>query len=118
MQLELLTGPLTAAAQIERNHIREKTLQGEVTAAEKGIHGGRPKVIDDDSLLFARAHQDAVRNRQQPTRMALATGPADRSVGDGWTASSPVGIFSGSRPTCPKPEPAQPSPPKGTPQAR
>jgi len=53
MQLELLTGPLTgiydpngmgamffavvaAAAQIERNYIREKTLEGQVTAAVEG----------------------------------------------------------------------------------
>ncbi|MFG2120997.1 recombinase family protein [Streptomyces sp. NPDC048710] len=71
VQLELLTGPLSgiydpngmgamffavlAAAQIERNYIREKTLEGQVTAAAKGNHGGRPKVIDDDMLTFARA---------------------------------------------------------------
>ncbi|WP_381562705.1 recombinase family protein [Streptomyces eurythermus] len=46
---------LAAAAQIERNYIREKTLEGQQAAAAKGNHGGRPKVIDDDSLLFARA---------------------------------------------------------------
>jgi DNA invertase Pin-like site-specific DNA recombinase len=75
VQLELLTGPLSgiydpngmgamffavlaAAAQIERNYIREKTLEGQVTAAAKGNHGGRPKVIDEDMLLFARALKD------------------------------------------------------------
>ncbi len=75
VQLELLTGPLSgiydpggmgamffavlaAAAQIERNYIREKTLEGQVSAAAKGNHGGRPKVIDEDSLLFARALKD------------------------------------------------------------
>nr|WP_234327949.1 recombinase family protein [Streptomyces sp. NRRL F-2664] len=75
VQLELLTGPLNgiydpngmgamffavlaAAAQIERNYIREKTLEGQVAAAAKGNHGGRPKVIDDDMLLFARALKD------------------------------------------------------------
>ena len=75
VQLELLTGPLSgiydpggmgamffavlaAAAQIERNYIREKTLEGQVTAAAKGNHGGRPKVIDDDMLTFARALKD------------------------------------------------------------
>ncbi|MGW3028855.1 hypothetical protein [Streptomyces sp. NPDC001221] len=47
-----------AAAQIERNYIREKTLEGQVTAAAKGNHGGRPKVIDDDMLVFARALKD------------------------------------------------------------
>jgi hypothetical protein len=49
---------LAAAAQIERNYIREKTLEGQVTAAVKGNHGGRPRVIDDDMLLFARALKD------------------------------------------------------------
>ncbi|MFE0358855.1 recombinase family protein [Streptomyces nigra] len=75
VQLELLTGPLTgihdpngmgamffavlaAAAQIERNYIREKTLEGQVVAASKGNHGGRPKVIDDDSLLLGLALKD------------------------------------------------------------
>ncbi|MGP3637131.1 recombinase family protein [Streptomyces sp. 24-1644] len=71
--LELLTGPLTGihdpngmgamffavlavAGQIERDYIREKTLEGQVTAAAKGNHGGRPKVID--MLTFAVALKD------------------------------------------------------------
>ncbi|WP_327581632.1 recombinase family protein [Nonomuraea sp. NBC_00507] len=75
IQLELLTGPLTGvydpsgmgsmlfvvlavAAQLDRNYIREKTLEGQMAAAAKGNHGGRPKVIDDDMLLFARALKD------------------------------------------------------------
>ena len=58
VQLKLLTGPLTgiydpngmgamffavlaAAAQIDRNYTREKTLEGQVTAAAKGNHGAR-----------------------------------------------------------------------------
>ncbi|MER6257685.1 recombinase family protein [Streptomyces sp. NPDC001584] len=74
VQIELLTGPLTgiydphgtgamlfavlaASAQIDRNYIREKTLEGQqaAAAAAKGNHGGRPKVIDDDMLTFAIA---------------------------------------------------------------
>ncbi|SFH19010.1 recombinase family protein [Streptomyces mirabilis] len=76
IQLELLTGPLTGvydpngmggamffavlavAGQIERNYIREKTLEGQVIAASKGNHGGRPKAIDDDMLTFAVALKD------------------------------------------------------------
>jgi DNA invertase Pin-like site-specific DNA recombinase len=75
IQLELLTGPLTGiydpngmgsmlfavlavAAQLDRDYIREKTLEGQRTAAAKGNHGGRPKVIDDDMLLFAQALKD------------------------------------------------------------
>ena len=49
---------LAVAGQIERNYIREKTLEGQVMAAAKGNHGGRPKVIDDDSLTFALALKD------------------------------------------------------------
>ncbi|MFJ4526114.1 recombinase family protein [Streptomyces sp. NPDC088810] len=68
IQLELLTGiydpngmgamffaVLAVTGQIERNYIREKTLEGQVIAASKGNHGGRPKVIDDDMLTFAVA---------------------------------------------------------------
>ncbi|MFF3850575.1 hypothetical protein [Streptomyces sp. NPDC002328] len=46
------------AGQIERNYIREKALEGQVIAASKGNHGGRPKVIDDDMLTFAVALKD------------------------------------------------------------
>ncbi|MDX2733449.1 hypothetical protein [Streptomyces sp. PA03-2a] len=43
---------------IERNYIRKKTLEGQVVAASKGNHGGRPKVMDDDMLTFAVALKD------------------------------------------------------------
>jgi DNA invertase Pin-like site-specific DNA recombinase len=46
------------AGQIERNYIREKTLEGQQTAAAKGNHGGRPKIIDDDMPTFAVALKD------------------------------------------------------------
>lgn len=49
---------LAVAGQIERNYIRAKTLEGQVIAASKGNHGGRPKVIDDDMLTFAVALKD------------------------------------------------------------
>ncbi|MFD9099027.1 recombinase family protein [Streptomyces collinus] len=71
VQLELLTGiydpngmgamffaVLAVAAQLDRNYIREKTLEGQVAVATKGNHGGRPNVIDDDILLCARALKD------------------------------------------------------------
>ncbi|MCI2424040.1 recombinase family protein [Saccharopolyspora sp. K220] len=70
--LEMLTGPLTGiydprgagsilfavlavGTELDRNYIREKTLEGQQAAAANGNHGGRPKVIDDDSLTFALA---------------------------------------------------------------
>ena len=75
IQLELLTGPLTGiydptgmgamlfavlavAAQLDRDYIRDKTLEGQREAAARGRHGGRPAVIDPDALLFARALRD------------------------------------------------------------
>jgi DNA invertase Pin-like site-specific DNA recombinase len=76
IQLELLTGPmpgvydpngmgamlfavLAVAAQLDRDYIREKTLEGHAAAAAQGRHSGRPKVIDDDMLIFAKALRDA-----------------------------------------------------------
>ncbi|WP_411144024.1 hypothetical protein [Streptomyces sp. x-80] len=53
----MLFAMLAVAGQIERNYIREKTLEGQVIAASKGNHGGRPKVIDD-MLTFAVALKD------------------------------------------------------------
>lgn len=75
VELELLTGPLSGIynpggaaallfavlarnAQLDRNYIREKTLEGQQAAAAKGNHGGRPRVIDDDALTFALALKD------------------------------------------------------------
>ncbi|MBT8163039.1 MULTISPECIES: recombinase family protein [Arthrobacter] len=74
VQLELLSGPLTGvydphgmgsmlfavlavASQLDRDYIRE-TLEGQQAAAARGNHGGRPKVIDEDDVLFARALRD------------------------------------------------------------
>jgi DNA invertase Pin-like site-specific DNA recombinase len=70
--LELLTGPLqgiydpsghgatlfaffAAMAESERDYIREKSLEGQASARERGRHGGRPKVVDDDMAAYARA---------------------------------------------------------------
>ena len=51
----MLFAVLAVAAQLDRDYIREKTLEGQAAAAAKGNHGGRPKVIDDDMLTFAIA---------------------------------------------------------------
>ena len=75
IQLELLSGPLTGiydphgmgsmlfavlavGAHLDRDYIREKTLEGQLAAAARGNHGGRPKVIDPDMAIFARALRD------------------------------------------------------------
>jgi DNA invertase Pin-like site-specific DNA recombinase len=73
--LELLTGPLAgiydpngsgsmffailaAAAQLDRDHVREKTREGQQAAATKGHRSGRPKVFDEDMLTLARKLRD------------------------------------------------------------
>jgi DNA invertase Pin-like site-specific DNA recombinase len=45
-------------AQLDRDYIRDKTIEGQRAAAARGNHGGRPRVIDEDTLLFARALRD------------------------------------------------------------
>ncbi|MEV5084462.1 hypothetical protein AB0K74_38700 [Streptomyces sp. NPDC056159] len=41
-------------AESEREYIREKSLEGQASARERGWHGGRPKVVDDDMADYAR----------------------------------------------------------------
>ncbi|MEU9737018.1 recombinase family protein [Streptomyces sp. NPDC048002] len=72
IQLELLTGPLQGVydpsghgaalfaffagmAEPEREYIREKSLEGQASDRERGRHGGRPKVVDDDMAAYARS---------------------------------------------------------------
>jgi DNA invertase Pin-like site-specific DNA recombinase len=72
IQLTLLTGPLQGVydpsrpgaalfaffagmAESEREYIREKSLEGQASARERGRHGGRPKVFDDDMAAYARS---------------------------------------------------------------
>jgi hypothetical protein len=46
------------AAQLDRDYIHKKTLKGQQIAAARRNHGGRPKVLDEDDVLFARALRD------------------------------------------------------------
>lgn len=76
IRLEPLTGPFTGVhdptgvgstlfavlavtAQLDHDHIREKTPQGQRAAAARGRHGGRPALIDPDSLTYGLALHDA-----------------------------------------------------------
>lgn len=90
--LELLTGPLAGLygpsghnsalfaffagmTESEREYIREKTLEGQASARERGRHGGRPKVFDDDMLTYAlalRAKGDSV--PQIRLKLKISTG--------------------------------------------
>ncbi|MGV9249586.1 hypothetical protein [Streptomyces sp. NPDC003710] len=42
-------------AEFEREYIREESLEGQTSARERGRHGGRPKVVDDDMAAYARS---------------------------------------------------------------
>ncbi|WP_329086447.1 MULTISPECIES: recombinase family protein [unclassified Streptosporangium] len=92
IQLELLSGPLVGVydpngmgsmlfailavgAQLDRNYIREKTLEGHQAAAAKGNHSGRPKVFDEDMLTFALALRDkGVPVPDIATKLTIKTG--------------------------------------------
>jgi DNA invertase Pin-like site-specific DNA recombinase len=54
----MLFAVLAVAAQLDRDYIREKPLEGQQVAAARGNHGGRRKVIDEDDVLVARALRD------------------------------------------------------------
>jgi DNA invertase Pin-like site-specific DNA recombinase len=51
MQLDAL------AAEMERDLIQERTLDGLAAAAAQGRRGGRPTAVDADTLAVARARQ-------------------------------------------------------------
>jgi DNA invertase Pin-like site-specific DNA recombinase len=89
VRLEVLTGPLAgihnpdgtvftvlaAAAQLDRDHLRDKTLEGQRIAAARGNHSGRPKVFDDDMLARARALRDeGVPVPEIATRLTISNG--------------------------------------------
>jgi DNA invertase Pin-like site-specific DNA recombinase len=90
--LELLTGPLAGVydpsghgaalfaffagmAESEREYIREKSLEGQASARERGRHGGRPKVIDDEMLDYARSLQaKGIAVREIARRLVIPVG--------------------------------------------
>lgn len=45
------------AAEMERELIQERTLDGLAAAAAQGRYGGRPAAVDDDTLAIARARR-------------------------------------------------------------
>jgi DNA invertase Pin-like site-specific DNA recombinase len=54
----MLFAVLAAAAGLDRNHRREKTVEGQQAAAVQGRHGGRPRVFDEEMAAAARAMRD------------------------------------------------------------
>ncbi|MEU9144067.1 recombinase family protein [Streptomyces sp. NPDC048349] len=96
IQLELLTGPLQGVyapfgrgadpfaffagiAESEREYIREKSLEGQACARERGRHGGHPKVVDHDIAAYARS-----------LRAPSGRGTVHRAVTDAEEAGMPV----------------------------
>ena len=53
----LLFDVLAAAAGLDRNHRREKSVEGQRAAAAAGRHGGRPRVFDEEMTAAALAMQ-------------------------------------------------------------
>lgn len=54
----MLFAALAVAARLDHDYIRDKTLEGQQTAAARGRHSGRPEVIDGDMLAFVPALRD------------------------------------------------------------
>jgi DNA invertase Pin-like site-specific DNA recombinase len=51
-------GALSMAAEMERDLIRERTLDGLRAARGQGRRGGRPAAVSDDVLAIARARRE------------------------------------------------------------
>ncbi|MFE7115834.1 recombinase family protein [Streptomyces sp. NPDC057654] len=90
IQLEILSGPLqgvhdphgagaivfavlAVSAEVEREGIREKTMEGLDTAKAQGRTGGRPAVMDADKLAAAKARRE---KGESVTAIAKALGVA------------------------------------------
>ena len=114
IQLELLTGPLpgvydptgmgsmlfavlAVAAQLDRDYIRDKTIEGQRAAAARGNHGGRPKVIDDDMLIYARALRDS--GMSIPKIAAKLTITTGKNSGDHPSVASLYRAFADDQPS-------------------
>jgi DNA invertase Pin-like site-specific DNA recombinase len=48
---------LFMAAEMERDLIHERTMDGLAAAAAQGRHGGRPAAVDNDTLAIARSRR-------------------------------------------------------------
>jgi len=71
----LLFSVLEAAAQLDRDHLREKKAEGQRTAAVKGKASGRPRVFDAEMVARARQLRDAgVAVPEIAEQLVIATG--------------------------------------------
>lgn len=68
---------MAAFAELERDMIRQRTMAGLAAARAQGRTGGRPTVMDADTLAAARARHS---NGQSPTQIAKALGVSRASI--------------------------------------
>lgn len=68
---------MAAFAELERDMIRERTMAGLAAARAQGRTGGRPTVMDADTLAAAQARHA---NGESPTQFAKALGVSRASI--------------------------------------
>ena len=68
---------MAAFAELERDIIHERTMAGLAAARAQGRSGGRPTVMDADTLAAARARRE---RGESPAHIARALGVSRASV--------------------------------------
>lgn len=86
---------MAAFAELERDMIHERTMAGLAAARAQGRTGGRPTVMDTDTLAAARARRA---NGESPTQIAKALGVSRASIYRHLPSSSPQTVPPGQNP--------------------
>ncbi len=82
--MALAAGLQAAGIQLDHDYIRDKTLEGQQTAAARGRRGGRPKVIDD--VLTIKTGKNTGQN---PSVASVYRALADADAGGTWNRCTP-----------------------------
>ncbi|MDQ6753453.1 MAG: recombinase family protein [Actinomycetota bacterium] len=86
---------MAAFAELERDMIHERTMAGLAAARAQGRTGGRPTVMDTDTLSAARARHA---NGESPTQIAKALGVSRASIYRHLPTSNPRTVPPGQNP--------------------
>ncbi|MDJ0358031.1 recombinase family protein [Paenarthrobacter sp. PH39-S1] len=86
---------MAAFAELERDMIHQRTVAGLAAARAPGRTGGRPTVMDTDTLAVARARQA---KGESPTQIAKALGVSRASIYRHLPASNPRTLPPGQNP--------------------
>ncbi|WP_427134364.1 recombinase family protein [Pseudarthrobacter sp. S9] len=86
---------MAAFAELERDMIHERTMAGLAAARAQGRTGGRPTVMDTDTLAAARARQA---KGESPTQIAKALGVSRASIYRHLPTSNPRTVPPGQNP--------------------